>query len=255
MASSIESEITKIEKNLDKRIPIPNRWKNHILKVFKDEISDIEELDELPSVIKKWSWIYRSPKKVWEVIDILDMLRATTVYFMVNWTINNLDIVDEDIIRKKWSTLRKRYHRGLYQCLLCGIIHTVKIPPEDVGRGKRAVTMWVSPFAKDKDIRKCREIYLAIGGELGMSKKLKRDREHYEKSANKEIEYRNLVRRKTFINKVKRMEKIGINFYECPKCNLIIKILKDDEHLYTIDDNKLLDPCKCGNKFREKIIT
>ena len=254
MTSVVKSEINKIEKSLDKRIPISDRWKIHILKIFKDEITDIEELDDLPLVLKKWSWIYSSPKKVWEVIDLLDVLRASTIFFMVNWSIVTLDLDNEDVIKKKWATLRKRYYRGLYHCLMCNLVKTQKIPAEDVGRGKRAVTMWISPFAKEKDIQKCRDLYLSIGGELGKVKKHKKTKKDLENSADREIEYRGIVKRKHFIERVKKLEKIGFTFYECPECQTAIKIFQDDMHLYNMKNDKLLEPCKCGYKHKKKVV-
>jgi hypothetical protein len=222
MSSTVENEITKIEKNLKQEIDISNRWKIHILKTFKDEISEIEELEELPPVLKKWSWIYRSPKKVWEVINLLDFMYASPVFLMVNWTIIDTNIEDEEIIRKKESTLKKRYNRGLRHCFTCNLVRTIKIKPEEVGRGKRSVTIWISPFAKDKHIIKAKDFYLSLGGEHGRSSRRKKTRKEYEEAAERELKYRKIVKKKIKDKKTISDKNNLKDFpYECPDCREI----------------------------------
>jgi hypothetical protein len=51
-----------------------------------------------------------------------------------------------------------------------GLMNTITLTPEEVGKGRRTVTIYVSPFSEEKHINACKKLYLNRGGRAGTKK-------------------------------------------------------------------------------------
>jgi hypothetical protein len=233
---------------------IHSKWKKLIVESWKSDANLVEDPEDIPYVLGIWNWIRSRPDTIMETIKILTMRPAVTINTMITVKMV-LDDIKYDIEKKDEIKLRMRFSRSLQIMGMCNLVDSVELSPQEVGKGKRTVTIYLSPFATREDFEECRQSYLKIGGRLGERKSRgKKTLEEYEDSAEREIVYREIVKRKTFLNKVKRMEKMGFYFYECPRCGSVIKISQNDEDLYKMIKGKLFEPCNCGHEFMERVM-
>jgi hypothetical protein len=161
------SEIIAFEDEINNKIPIPKRWKEHILDEFKEQVQELDSLEELRQLMVRWAWITRPQNWLWETINMFELFPATTPYLLAINYLFEKGIESEHFSKKEEKKMASRFRRAIHRLYSVGILNPIHIEPEEVGPGRRSVTIWLSPFAKDKDFKKTREFYLAMGGIVG----------------------------------------------------------------------------------------
>ena len=232
-------------------VDIPPSWKEHLYNRILQDTIDAGNFERYRAVYKAWRWIDKPHDTYWIIIDTLDYLGAASVKMILDSIIEDYNIDDSD--QKSIYSMEKAIRRAMGRFTICRVITSEILSEEELGHTRYEVTIYKSPFCTPKQLELTKNIYINMGG---FNKKLKKKKKP---KSNEYIVKTNLDRGETFKRekmrrKAEKMAKMGFKFYKCPKCSSIIKISKDDESLYKIEDNKLLDPCKCGYEFREKII-
>jgi hypothetical protein len=162
-----EKEIKDFEETINRKIPIPLKWKRHILDVFKTQANNIEDLEYLPDLIKAWAWITRPQPSIWTLINYLNRYPATTPFLLATSYVFDEGIESEETSSKDIQKFAARFRRAIYHLYHCGILTCRVVTPEEVGLGNITTTIWITPFAKEKDIEKTRQFYMNMGGNRG----------------------------------------------------------------------------------------
>jgi hypothetical protein len=203
-------ELTTFEDEINNRIPIPKRWRKYIVEEFKRQASAIDEIEDIRRLILSWKWITRPQQWVWETINMLDLFPATTTYLLsINYVFER-GIESEAFGKREEKKLASRFRRAIHRLFQVNLISAIHLEPDQVGAGRKSVTIWVSPFAKKKDIEKTKRFYLAMGGIPGTVAK-------QQKKTPKEIAQHNIK-----VQAYHTLHKYTFNphlfvFYRCPK--------------------------------------
>jgi hypothetical protein len=170
--SKSETAPSPIDADVIKEFPIPKKWKNVIIDLFKEQAKQIEEPEDIAYLLEDWNW-FRDPSSwFFKALDILARYPACTAYLMATHYFR-----DEG---RDMAEITRREHRKISQCFrrvlaLLHMAHLVRgevlIPGEHVAL-RNAVTIWIAPFAKEKDIQNTKNFYLNIGGTPKKPKKV-----------------------------------------------------------------------------------
>jgi hypothetical protein len=215
MSIAKNDPVSQVEEELNKNIPISNRWKRHILEVFKRQVNDIEELEELPALLDAWAFLIRPSPWLWETINMLDRYAAQSSYFLAINYIFDADIESERIGRKEEKKIAQRFRRALHRLYNAGIITSIYFSPEDVGFGRRSVTIWISPFAKGHHIEKMKQFYTNVGGIL-----TKATKKAVKKTPKDVVEHNLKVQAYHTLYKYTRMPQT-YDYYKCSKKHVV----------------------------------
>lgn len=162
------SEVETIPSTFDadnvKEFPIPKRWKKVIVDLFKEQAKLIEEPEEIAYLIEDWNW-FRNPNPwVFNVLDILARNPACSAYIMATHYFMDQGRDLAEVTRKEMKKISQSFRRALAVLHLARLVRgEVLIPGEHVVL-RNAVTIWIAPFAKEKDIQNIKNYYLNIGG-------------------------------------------------------------------------------------------
>lgn len=263
MSLSEKSEIIDFEEEINKKIPISKRWKEYIVNEFKKQANEIEELEELPTLLRRWRWFRKPQPWVWETINMLDLFPATTAYLLAVNYIFEKGMESQEFGKKSEKKLAQRFRRALYRLHTIGIITPIYIQPDEVGPGRRSVTIWTSPFVKGKDIDKVKVFYLSMGGILGQEVKEQKKTpkevvEHNLKVQAYHTLYKYTVKPKLYnfykcpkkhVDGLKRIKKYPYRYRKqkpvnkCPKCNKILNEIHYEDFI-VLKEKALLNPSK-----------
>lgn len=175
----MSATLQEIEKNVDelKSFNIPLAWNEFVHKSFMRDCNNTNRMEDLPQVLEKYSWLRDTKTKNFETICFI--MRQMGKYTLPAITIRQLLTrycmdkgLDFDILaNKKTDTLlRMRFSRCLDTMIEADLLDSITLSPEEVGKGKRTVTIYLSPFAEGKHIEKCKKMYLNRGGLIGAKK-------------------------------------------------------------------------------------
>jgi hypothetical protein len=169
---------------------------------------------------------------------------ASTPYFLAVDYLFEKGIESHYQMKKDVQRLAARFRRACHKLYRSGLLTGVAVKPEEVGPGRRSVTIWVTPWAKDKDIDKIRKFYIDMTeGRLYHSKK--------EKKGSKDLTLHNRKMKVFSILDRYKENPHWYDYYKCPK--------KHDEGLEThkkiksrYKKKKFLYKCKeCGRELVE----
>jgi hypothetical protein len=257
-------QISQIEQELNKNIPISNRWKRFILEEFKRQVNQLEELEELSALLQAWSFFIRPSDWLWETINMLDRYGAQSSYFLSINHIFDTGIESAEIGKKEEKKFAQRFRRALHRLFNAGIVTAIHFSPEEVGFGRRSVTIWISPFAKGHQIEKMKQFYTSVGGILSKATKkaVKKSPKDVVEHNLKVQAYHTLYKYtrhpqmydyykcpKKHADGVKRTQKTNIRWKkqkrnpECPKCNKKLEEIPYEEFI-KLKEKVLLNPKK-----------
>ncbi|MHA2181672.1 MAG: hypothetical protein ACXAAH_09640, partial [Promethearchaeota archaeon] len=113
MSLTKNDKVSQIEEELNKNIPISNRWKRHILEEFKRQVNQIEELEELPALLEAWTFLIRPSPWLWKTINMLDRYGAQSSYFLSINHIFDAGIDSAELGKKDQKKFAQRFRRAL----------------------------------------------------------------------------------------------------------------------------------------------
>lgn len=153
------SDLNTFEAQLTKETEIPFKWRKYIVQIFKEQVSKIEEPEEIQDIIDSWAWIRKLDPLMMLTLRLLSISGASTPYFL------SVDYLFEKGVevhyqrKKDIQKLAARFRRTCHKLYAAGLLTGVAIKPEEVGPGRYSVTIWITPFAKDKDIERVKQFY------------------------------------------------------------------------------------------------
>ncbi len=208
------------------KIDLPNRWKKHLLTLVKRDTNETEDFDEYRVVHRAWSWILSTSDMYWIVIDLLDILGVASVkhilgYLMLEY---NLEDMDSKQYKSKENTIRSILN--LFYRL--NIIDCFKLEEDELGHQKYTVTLWVSPFYKERQKEKAKQLYILSGG----VETTKRSKKLSPKSPKYVVAHNNEVKR---LSKVTIDSNIDVAF--CEECGTEYPIGFEGEYCMNCQDN------------------
>lgn len=228
-----------------KKSDIPERWKRFMTKkLLEDFNKNIEDWEDIEPVMKRWQWTISKAKiHVYEVINILDYLGASTVRDLVHeyWD----TVLDKDIIllsAYEEDRRRKLFGRALKKLFNCKVVTKIKLKENQVGKGKFTVSIWISPFCKDDYLQLAIDDYLLSGGNLGKGEE-KKKRSELERA-------KELVGFGQLVKEIKETTKRDPNklYMKCSNCGIRFskpKFLLSPEEIEAGISFK--DRCSCGS--------
>jgi len=231
---TLQKSLKRKQNNKDRKYPdveiekidLSERWKKHLLSLVKKDTNESEDFDEYRIVHKAWSWITSTSDMYWIVIDLLDVLGVASVkhilgYLMLEY---NLEDMDSKQYKSKENTIRSIL-RLFYRL---NIIDCFKLEEEDLGHQKYTVTLWVSPFYKEKQKEKAKKLYILSGG----IKIRKKNKITAPKSPEYVVSHNNEVKR---LSKATIDSNIDVAF--CEECGTEYPIGFEGEYCMNCQDN------------------
>lgn len=208
--SKAETAPSTIDADSVKDFPIPKRWKSVIVDLFKEQAKQIEEPEEIAYLIEDWNW-FRDPSPwVFRALDILARRPACSAYIMTNYYFEGLGRDLAEITRKEHKKISQAFRRALSILLAAHLVRgDVLIPGQDVVL-RNAVTIWIAPFAKERDIQNIKSYYLNIGGSPKKPKKVD------PKSAEQLSEHNRKMKVLAIMDKYRNNPQL-VDHYKCPK--------------------------------------
>lgn len=207
---SKDVSISDFEKKVNKEIPIPKKWKRYILEEFKKQANFLGELEDLPDLLKSWKWIMNPSEWIWKTIRLLNSNSAASAYLLMIDYLFDENIDNSKFSRKDERRVAASLRRALHRLYNAGLVTPVHLSPEEVGYGRNSVTIWVSPWGKEKDIKKAKDFYLNLGGIPGESPRKSK------KTPKEVVEFNSKVRVLSILKKFERASKL-FEHYVCPK--------------------------------------
>jgi hypothetical protein len=206
-----------------KEFPIDKRWQDLILETFQNQVASLTNANQIPDVLERWNWFRFVSEVTWDAITWLHRRGAGSAMDIANlkWLTNDSTMPENEI-----KPTADRFRRVYQHLEISGIIKGIKLSKKQVGRGKREVTIWVSPFALPWDVENATQSYLNRGGALATNDDVpkKKTEEDYRKSAKKEVRYRNIVREEYILDKTRKKKDNILNYpYKCPECEILFK--------------------------------
>jgi hypothetical protein len=189
---------------------VDERWSDVIVGIAKKQVAEMETADEWADIIGRWKW-WESPHPwIVETLNMLAKVPAASAYVMAIKYVFYKKIDDSKMRRKDFQVLAGRFRRAFTYLYQAGLIKGEPITPEEIGPGRRSVTIWVAPFANSYDKMVAREFYLkhteGRSGKAGKNKK-----------ALKEVsEYNRKVKVESILDKYKENPHLN-NWFMCPK--------------------------------------
>jgi hypothetical protein len=220
---------------------IPQKWRKFLVDTYKEQANSVEEPEDISKITQKWRWTISNQRdSILMTIRLLHLKEAATVRRLVDEYINQTDInifdMEEAEETRLYNKMGKLFYRALKILYDCNLVKTISLDRETVGSGKRAVSIWVSPFAKKKQIDKEKHLYLVMGGAFGTGKKKKMSEDEYDELMRERMA-------KTKKRHADRFRKINKITFECTNCGIKVYVSKNDElELIAYDSAK---KCTC----------
>jgi hypothetical protein len=208
--SASETTSSNFDVDIVKEFPIPKRWKNVIVDLFKEQAKLIEEPEEIAYLLEDWNWFRNPGPWVFRALDILARKPACSAYLMATHYFSDQGRDLAEITRKEMKKISQAFRRALALLLTTRLVRgEVLIPGEDTVL-RNAVTIWVSPFAKERDIQNIKNYYLNIGGTPKKPKKVD------PKSPEQLSEHNRKVKVLAIMDKYRDNPQLR-DYYRCPK--------------------------------------
>lgn len=200
---------TNIEEIFDFKL-VDDRWSDVIVKIAKEQVAEMETADEWAAIIGRWKW-WESPHPwIVETLNMLAKVPAASAYFMAIKYVFYKGIDDSKMKRKDFQIIAGRFRRALTYLYMAGLVDGVPITPEEVGPGRRSVTIWIAPFANSYDKAVAKEFYLRHTE--GRSGKEKKDK----KAVKEVVQYNSMMKVESMLEKYKENPHLYF-WYMCPK--------------------------------------
>lgn len=171
MTTRKNTELDAFEQELKTDMTLPRKWRKHFVTVFKEQANQIEEPEEIRDFLDAWAWFRRPDEFMFLTLKYLAQSGANSAYFLANDYLFDQGVESKYTKRKDMQVLAARFRRSCHKLYRAGLIQGVSVKPEDVGPGRNSVTIWVSPFAKQKDIDICKKFYVELAEGRTMSAK------------------------------------------------------------------------------------
>ncbi|MBA7494713.1 hypothetical protein ES702_05290 [subsurface metagenome] len=162
-----DNESSSIETEIVKDFPIHRRWRKIIVNVAKEQVNAMEEPEEWSEILQEWSWFRKPTPWIFETLDSLVRYPASSAYMLANNYMFDKNLESENTTDQEIRNLAARFRRALYKLYNVGLIRAITISPEEIGLGKNTVTIWVTPFAKEKQVERAVHLYKVMGGTPG----------------------------------------------------------------------------------------
>jgi hypothetical protein len=204
-----DTEKTSINKkaimeSLDKR------WHKPIVDLAKEQVGGMETPEEWSDILQAWRFFGRPAKHIIETLNMFARFPAASAYYLAIQYMFIKGLDDEEMTEQDIQALTQRFRRTIWQLYGAELLRAIHIKPEETGPGRRTVTIWLAPFAKDKDIEKVKTLYLNMGGVIGRTPK------DPSKTPREVAEYNVKVKIETALLRYKKQSRF-YDHYVCPK--------------------------------------
>jgi hypothetical protein len=208
--SKSKTTSSTFDVDIVKEFPIPKRWKNVIIDLFKEQAKKIEEPEEIAYLLEDWNW-FRDPNPwVFRALDILARKPACTAYLMATHYFVDQGRDLAEITRKELKNISQAFRRALAVLHLAHLVRGELLIPGEHVVLRNAVTIWIAPFGKDRDIQHIKNYYLSIGGTPKKPKKVD------PKSAEQLSEHNRKMKVLAIMDKYRDNPQL-VDHYKCPK--------------------------------------
>jgi hypothetical protein len=191
-------------------VDLDERWQKVIVDLAKKQVKEMETAEEWADIIRQWKWWDDPHPWLIETLNMLAKVPAASAYLLAIKYVFYKKLDDSKMRRKDFQVLAARFRRAFIYLYQAGLIRGEPITPEEIGPGRRSVTIWIAPFASDYDMAVAKEFYLR----------------HTEGRSGKEIKNKKVVKEVSNYNRKIKVEsmldsyKINPhlnNWYMCPK--------------------------------------
>lgn len=208
--NSSQNSSSDIETTIVKEFPIHPKWKKIIVDLAKEQVNSIENPEEWSDILEDWSWFRNPHPWIFETLNLLVRYPASSAFLLANNYIFDKGLDMDEISKKKADILAQKIRRSLYKLHSVGLVTSIVLGPEELGPGRNTVTIWIAPFAKEKEIERSRNFYLAMGGTPGRAAKSD------SKTAKDISEHNRKVKVLAIMDKFKEKPQL-YEYYKCPK--------------------------------------
>lgn len=208
--SKVEKSPVNLEEDIVKNFNLHRKWKKAIIDLVKGQVSMIEEPEEWSDLLEDWSW-FRDPHPwVLKTLDLLARYPAASAYLLANYYLIDEKLENEKTTRRDIEMQAARFRRIFIKLHRVGLVHAETIFPGDDTVLRNAVTIWVAPFAKEKDIQQVKDYYRAIGGTRRKPEKVDK------KSAKDVSEHNRKVKVIAIMDRFRESPQL-YDYFQCPK--------------------------------------
>jgi hypothetical protein len=156
------SNLHELEADISFHRNIPKRWRKCFVDIFKEQAASIEEPEEIQDIIDAWSWFRKLDPWMLITLQMFAQSPASTPYFLSVDYLFDQGVESEHQTKKDLQKLNSRFRRACHKLYRAGMLRGVTVKPEEVGPGRRSVTIWLAPFARDKDVEPVRKFYVQL---------------------------------------------------------------------------------------------
>lgn len=191
-------------------VNLDEKWQKVIVELAKKQVEEMETAEEWADIIRQWKWWDDPHPWLIETLNIMAQVPAASAYTLAIKYVFYNKIDDSNMRKKDFKVLAQRFRRAFVYLYQAGLVKAEPITPEEVGAGRRSVTIWIAPFANDYDKAVAKEFYLHnVEGRSGKEKK--------DKKAIKEVsEYNRKMKVESILDKYKENPQL-YNWFMCPK--------------------------------------
>ncbi len=158
---------SNLEKDIVKDFPIPKRWRRIIVDLAKQQVGSMEEPEEWSDILEDWGWFSNPHPWIFKTLETLVRSPASSAFQLANNYVFDENIENENTTRREIENYAARFRRALYKLHSVGLVSSIVLGPDVVGNKRNTVTIWIAPFAKEKQIERTIEFYKNIGGVKG----------------------------------------------------------------------------------------
>jgi hypothetical protein len=203
-------DLTTFESQLQMEKQIPAKWRRYLVMLFKEQVREIQEPEEIRDIIDSWRWIRKLDPFMMLTLRLLGLSGASTPYFLAVDYLFEKGVEAEHQRKKDIQKLAARFRRACHKLYRSGLLTGVAVKPEEVGPGRHSVTIWVTPFAKDKEIDKIRNFYIdLVEGRFFQNK--------HQKKETKDLTLHNRKMKVLSILDKYKEHPAWYDYYKCPK--------------------------------------
>lgn len=201
---------SSLEDDIVKNFNLHRKWKKTIVELVKKQVNMIEEPEEWSDILEDWAW-FRDPHPfVLKTLDLLAKYRAASAYLLATYYVVDDKDEFERSSRKEIEVLAARFRRVFTKLHRAGLVYADTIMPDSDTVLRNAVTIWITPFAKESDIASIRDFYRKVGG-------TRRKPEKVDKKTAKDIsEHNRKVKVMAILDKYRDTKNLN-DHYKCPK--------------------------------------
>ena len=236
-----KENVTIIQDILVKEYNLSKRWIEAIIDLWKEEANEVNTIDDIQQQISSWKWIEDSSSFLWEIMSLLEYNPAPSAFLLTIDYISqkNTDLLD--ISFKERERYTQRIRRALTRLYMAGLVDVYTIDPEEIPEGIRVPTLYIAPFANERDIEKSKKFYKTRDGSHGFKKRKQDD------TLVKQVsEHNHRVKAYTIINRYRENYQV-FNYYKCPKNHSEGLIRKKKTNRKTKEALRPVKCDECGN--------